>query len=149
MSSVSRKSVILQTKRANLWTQSTKKVREQTGRVAVTYIHYQGWKDSSWGPAVCTGSSTWWWPRGLGWGHGKEAQGRGDMCICTADSHCSTAETSTTSQSKYPPIEKKKVIISWWVWHFIHFTCWSSKSLFYPSSSSRGQLGLLNLEQAW
>ena len=32
-------------------------------------------------------------PRGVGW-EWREAQGRGDVCILTADSHCGTVETN-------------------------------------------------------
>ena len=84
---------------------SGNKLEEKLWHVYIT----RGDIGSSWGPALCTGSSAWWWPRGLGLGHGKEAQRRGDICIRIGDSHCSTAETSTTSQSKYPPIERKEV----------------------------------------
>jgi len=34
--------------------------------------------------------------RGEGWGHGREAQERGDICLHRADSLCCTAETNTT-----------------------------------------------------
>ena len=33
--------------------------------------------------------------------NGKAVQGRGDICICLADSLCSTAETNTTLQNNY------------------------------------------------
>ena len=34
----------------------------------------------------------------------REGQGRGDICILTADLHCYTAETNTTSKQYYIPI---------------------------------------------
>ena len=33
--------------------------------------------------------------------NGKEIQNRGDICTCTADSLCCTAETNTTLESNY------------------------------------------------
>ena len=38
-----------------------------------------------------TGSPAWclWWPRGVEWGQGKEAQEEGDLCIIMADLHVS------------------------------------------------------------
>ena len=36
-----------------------------------------------------------WWPRGLGWEGGREAQEGGDICTHMADSPCYTAGTNT------------------------------------------------------
>ena len=44
---------------------------------------------------------------GVGWGHGREAQERKDVCILTANSRYFTAETNTTIQCNYTPIKKK------------------------------------------
>ena len=44
---------------------------------------------------------------GVGWGRGREAQERKDVCILTANSRYFTAETNTTIQCNYTPIKKK------------------------------------------
>ena len=44
----------------------------------------------------------------MGSGDGREAQEGGDVCRLMADSWWCVAETNTTLESNYPPIEKKK-----------------------------------------
>ena len=48
---------------------------------------------------------------------GKEIQGRGDICICVADSLCYKAETNTPLWSNYTPIKmlkkNKNKLLSW------------------------------------
>ena len=41
-----------------------------------------------------TQSGALWWPKGVEWGKGREAQDEEDICIIMADLHC-TAETNT------------------------------------------------------
>ena len=60
-----------------------------------------------------------WWPRGVGWGAGREVQEGKDICTHIADSlHC-TAETNATLKSNYTSIKKNSIgIIHWNVpWH--------------------------------
>ena len=45
-------------------------------------------------------------------GCGRQAQEEGDICVLTADSLYSTAETNTIFQSNYTPIKKKKKLAS-------------------------------------
>ena len=53
-----------------------------------------------------------WWPREVGWGEGRKAQERGDICIIVTDLSCCMAETNTTLESNFPPIKKeaKKIL---------------------------------------
>ena len=46
-------------------------------------------------------------------GCGRQAQEEGDICVLTADSLYSTAETNTIFQSNYTPIKKKKKTGKW------------------------------------
>lgn len=51
-------------------------------------------------PALCDD------PEGLHRG-GREVQAGGGIWTLTADPHCSTAETNTTTESNYPPVKSK------------------------------------------
>ena len=37
----------------------------------------------------------------------KAQEGRGDVCVLRADTHCCPAETTTALQSSYPAIKEK------------------------------------------
>ena len=41
----------------------------------------------------------------MGWGKGREAQEAGYKCIIMTDLHCCMAETNTTLQNNFHPIE--------------------------------------------
>ena len=53
-----------------------------------------------------------WWPREVGWGEGRKAQERGDICLIVTDLSCCMAETNTKLESNFPPIKKeaKKIL---------------------------------------
>ena len=56
--------------------------------------------------------SALWQPREVGWvGGGREVQEGWDICVPVAESCWCMAETTTTVQSNYPPIKKKRLSI--------------------------------------
>ena len=55
-----------------------------------------------------------WWPRGVGWGVGKEVQEGEDICVLMTVSCCCVAETNITLYSNYPTNKNKIKTINYW-----------------------------------
>jgi len=88
------------TQKLDLWARCGGKQRVGwVEREALKYIHYHVWNRWLMGSCCITQEAqpgALWWPRGVGWEGGMEAQDRGVICTLMASSHCCTAETDTT-----------------------------------------------------
>ena len=88
------------TQKMDLWAQCGGKQRVGwVEREALKYIHYHVWNRWLMGSCCITQEAqpgALWWPRGVGWEGGREAQDRGVIYTLMASSHCCTAETGTT-----------------------------------------------------